>query len=103
MLTQKKVAAEIADYCKAVSRMGKDQRLMATHVSLYTALFIHFQRNAFISPFPVTRAGLMPCSRITSVATYHKCIKELVEYGYIRYQPSFSPKQGSLVYWQDNL
>jgi hypothetical protein len=98
---QKKIIFDIANYSKWIRRMGKDQRLMATHVSLYTALFIHFQRNAFISPFPITRAGLMACSRIASVATYHKCIKELDEFGYVRYQPSFSPKQGSLIYWPE--
>jgi hypothetical protein len=38
---------EIADYSKWIKRMGKDERLMATHMSLFTALFIHFQRNGF--------------------------------------------------------
>lgn len=96
---QKKITYEIADYSKWIKLMGKDERLMATHISLFTALFIHFQRNGFVSPFPVTRAGLMACSRIASMATYHKCIKELNDFGYVRYQPSFSPKQQSLVYW----
>jgi len=96
---QRKIITEIADYSKLVRRMGKDQRLMATHVSLFTALFIHWQRNEFISPFPITRKELMACSRIASVATYHKCIRELDEYGYIGYQPSFHPKIGSLIYW----
>ena len=96
---RKNIAYEIADYSKWVNRMGKDDRLMATHISLFTALFVCFQRSQFVSPFPVTRAGLMACSRIASIATYHKCIKELNDFGYIRYQPSFSPTQESLVYW----
>ena len=98
---RKNVTNEITDYSNWIKRMGKDERLMATHMSLFTALFIHFQRNGFASPFPVTRAGLMACSRIASIATYHKCIKELNDFGYIRYQPSFSPKQQSLVYFPD--
>ncbi|MFI5139268.1 MAG: hypothetical protein ACHQIM_15700 [Sphingobacteriales bacterium] len=81
--------------------MGKDERLMATHISLFTALFVQWQRNDFISPFPVTRKELMGSSRIASVATYHKCIRELDAYGYIIYQPSFNPKTGSLVYWRE--
>lgn len=100
---QKKGIIETADYSKWIRRIGKDERLMATHVSLYTALFVHFQRNEFSSPFPVTRKGLMACSRIASVATYHKCIRELDEYGYIHYQPSFNPNLGSLVYWTEYL
>jgi len=99
---RKNIAYEIAGYSKLIKRMGKDERLMATHMSLFTALFIHFQRNDFASPFPVTRAGLMSCSRIASVATYHRCIKELNDFGYICYQPSFSPKQESMVYWPNS-
>jgi hypothetical protein len=83
--------------------MGKDQRLMATHISLFTALFVQWQRNDFISPFPVTRKELMGYSRIASVATYHKCIRELDGYGYITYQPSYHPVNGSLIYWPECL
>jgi hypothetical protein len=88
-------------YSKLVRCMGKDERLMATHISLFTALFVQWQRNDFISPFPVTRNELMGYARIASKATYHKCIRELHAYGYIRYQPSFHPAKGSLVYWPD--
>jgi hypothetical protein len=45
---------------------------------------------------------LMGYSRIASVATYHKCIRELDEYGYIGYQPSYHPVNGSLIYWPDS-
>jgi hypothetical protein len=88
-------------YSKLVRRMGKDQRLMATHISLVTALFVKWQRNGFISPFPVTRKELMGYSKIASIATYHKCIRELDEYEYICYQPSYDPVKGSLIYWSD--
>jgi hypothetical protein len=50
---------KISAYGKTVRRMGKDRRLMATHISLFTALFVQWQRNDFISPFPVTRKELI--------------------------------------------
>jgi hypothetical protein len=78
-----------ADYTIWLRRMSKDKRLLATHISLYTALFVCWQRLGF--------------SKIASVATYHKCIKELDEFGYIHYQPSYHPKLGSQVYWPDAL
>jgi hypothetical protein len=90
---------EIAGYGKLLKRMRGDHRLNATHVSLFTALFVHWQRNIFASPFAVTRKELMSFSKIASVATYHKCIRELDAFGYIRYQPSYHPKLGSQVYW----
>lgn len=89
----------LAGYGSLLRRMSRDERLNATHISLFSGLFVHWQRNGFSSPFAVTRKGLMVYSRIASIATYHKCIKELDEYGYIRYQPSYHPKQGSQVYW----
>ena len=94
---------ELADYGKLLKRMSNDDRLMATHVSLFTALFIQWQRNNFVSPFPITRRELMTHSKIASVATYHKCIRQLDDYGYIRYQPNYHPHKGSLVYWPEIL
>jgi len=93
------IQKETAAYSKWVKRMGKDPRLYATHISLFTAMFVCWQRSGFSNPFLVNRKQLMSFSRIASVATYHKCIKELDGYGYIRYQPSYHPKLGSLIYW----
>ena len=93
------IQKETAAYGNWIRRMGTDHRLLATHVSLFTALFICWQRGGFASPFAVTRRTLMAFSKIASIATYHKCMRELDEYGYIRYQPSYHPAKGSLVYW----
>lgn len=93
------IQSRVTEYGKLIRRMGSDNRLMATHISLSTALFISWQRGGFASPFAVTRRTLMAYSRIASIATYHKCMRELDDYGYIRYQPSYLPKLGSLVWW----
>ena len=99
-----KIALEdLTDHAMLIRRIRDDERLLATHVSLFTALFVQWQHNDFTSPFPITRKELMGYSKIASIATYHKCIRELDKYGYIRYQPSFSPVRGSLVYWKENV
>jgi hypothetical protein len=90
---------ELAAYGSLLRRMSNDERLNATHVGLFSGLFVHWQCSGFVSPFAVTRRTVMAYSRIGSIVTYHKCMKELDEYGYIRYQPSYHPKKGSLVYW----
>jgi hypothetical protein len=92
---------ELAAFSSLMKSMSADKRVLATHVSLLTALFIFWQRHGFISPFAITRKTVMAYSKIASIVTYHKCIKELDKYGYIRYQPSFHPAKGSLVYWPD--
>ncbi|NVM67763.1 hypothetical protein FHW88_006094 [Mucilaginibacter sp. SG538B] len=103
MSIHKIAASELAGYTKLLKRMSMDGRLNTTHVSLLSALFVQWQRAGFKSPFAVTRKTLMAFSRIASIATYHKCIKELDDYGYIRYQPSYHPKLGSQVYWPASL
>jgi hypothetical protein len=99
MSTHGNVIRELACYSKLLKLMSKDERLNATHISLFSGLFVQWQRGDFKSPFSITRKTLMAFSRIASIATYHKCIKELDEYGYIRYQPCYHPKLGSQVYW----
>ncbi|MBB5639103.1 hypothetical protein HDE68_005041 [Pedobacter cryoconitis] len=98
-MTETGIQSKAADYGKWVRRMGSDGRMLATHISLFTALFVCWQQSGFKNPFAVTRKKLMAFSRIASIATYHKCIRELDEFGYIRYQPSYHPLKGSLVWW----
>lgn len=98
-MTETSNQSKAADYSNWVGRMGTDSRILATHVSMFTALFVCWQHCGFTSPFAVTRKKLMAYSRIASIATYHKCIRELDSFGYIRYQPSYHPTMGSLVYW----
>ncbi|MBS1521569.1 MAG: hypothetical protein JST50_11265 [Bacteroidetes bacterium] len=83
--------------------MNRDDRLMATHVSLFAALFIQWQRNNFLALFLLPSGELMTHSKIASVATYHKCIGQLDNYGHISYQPNYHPQKGSLVYWPEIL
>ena len=39
----------------------------------------------------------MRISKISSKATYHKCMRELNDKGYIKYEPSYNPFKGSMV------
>ncbi|MGY4540043.1 hypothetical protein ACVW0P_004485 [Mucilaginibacter sp. UYNi724] len=90
---------EVAAFGSLLKKAEKDKSLFATHISLLAALFVFWQRNGFKSPFNVNRKELMAFSKIASIATYHKCMRELDGRRYIKYAPSFHPKTGSLVYW----
>lgn len=90
------------DFCiLRIARLGSDSRLLSTHISILTAIFICWQHNGFREPFSVTRRKLMDYSKIASVATYHKRMSELITFMYIRYQPSYHPQKGSLVWWSE--
>lgn len=78
-------------------RAVNDTRLLPTHISLFAAIFYFSKDDAPGNPFQVSRSKLMRFSRIRSIATYHKCIRELVVYGYILYEPSWHPHKGSRV------
>lgn len=79
-------------------RVAIDQRLNPTHISLYMALFQIWNINRFINPISISRSEMMRLSKIYSNATYHKCIRELHEYSYLQYLPSYNPFKGSLIY-----
>ena len=78
-------------------RIVHDRNLNPTHISLYIALFQFWNINRFQNPISITRDEVMRISKICSKATYHKCMRELNEKGYVKYEPSFNPFKGSMV------
>ncbi|KAA0994221.1 hypothetical protein FXO21_26205 [Dyadobacter sp. UC 10] len=83
---------------KFFNRILIDRRVRVWHVGTYLALVLLWDRNRQSSPFQVTRRMIMQMSRTRSPATYHKYLKELETFGYIKYLPSFHPTQGSKIW-----
>ncbi len=79
-------------------KVAIDKTLNPTHVSLYIALFQFWNCNRFKNPISISRDEVMRISKISSKATYHKCLKNLHTLGYINYEPSYNPFKGSHVY-----
>lgn len=79
-------------------RVAKDDRLGPLHVSMYVSLFQFWNASHFRNPISISRNELMRVSKISAKATYHKCMRELNAYGYLKYEPSFNPIRGSLIY-----
>ncbi|TBX66122.1 transcriptional regulator [Flavobacterium silvisoli] len=78
-------------------RVIQDKTLNPTHVSLYISLFQFWNCNRFKNPISISRDEVMRISKISSKATYHKCLKNLHALGYIKYEPSYNPFRGSHV------
>jgi hypothetical protein len=74
-----------------------DARLLPTHQSLFLALFFVWRQSGCTDLFTISRKELMPMARLQSIATYHKCIKELKAFGYIEYHPTYNYYRGSKV------
>lgn len=75
----------------------EDDRLNATHISLYMALFQEWNCSRFASDFFINRYEIMRASKIASKTSYHRCLKELHGWGYIKYFPTRNPYKSSKV------
>ena len=74
-----------------------DKRLNPTHVSLYFALFTLWNSHFFRKDFFINREEVMLLAKIGSKSTYHRCIKQLSHWRYIKYEPSHNPFKGSRI------
>lgn len=78
-----------------------DKRISFRHIAIYIALVQHIDNGEFTGEVQITRKKIMQYSKIKSLATYHKCMSELQQFGYIEYKPSWHPSIGSLVLLND--
>ena len=78
-------------------KVTRDDNLNPTHISLYVSLFQFWNVQRFKNPISISRDEVMRVSKICSKATYHKCMKDLHNFSYINYDPSFNPYRGSLI------
>jgi hypothetical protein len=74
-----------------------DFRLSPFHLSLYNSLFLEWNQCGFQNPISVSRGELMKMSKIGSINSYTKTLKELHDFGYLEYQPSFNRFIGSKI------
>jgi replication initiation and membrane attachment protein DnaB len=89
---------QVKELTSFYSAIKSDPRIGTTHISLYMALFQFYNLNRLTNPILITRTAVMEVAKISGLATYHKCIKDLADFGYIQYQPSYNPAISSQVY-----
>ncbi|MBB6127445.1 hypothetical protein [Mucilaginibacter lappiensis] len=85
----------LSDFFNAIE---KDARISITHIGIYAALLQYWQVNECVNPIRVYSYEVMKIAKISAHATYHKSVKDLNAFGYIRYEPSFKRNSPSKVY-----
>ncbi len=85
-----------------IKRIVSDSRLKPVHISLSVALCHSWMLSQFQYSYRISRSILMKASRIRSKATYHKTLKELQMYGYIKYLPSYHPLKASEIIMKED-
>lgn len=86
----------LADFFQAIAH---DPRISITHIGIYAALLQYWQEHNFENPICAFSYDIMRLAKISGSATYHKIIRDLHDFGYIKYEPSFKRNQGSKVYF----
>lgn len=76
--------------------IADDNRIGYSHISLYVALLYYIQDKPLQNPLHIYRNKIMQTARM-SRRTYNKCMRELVDYGYLKYEPSSNPARGSKI------
>jgi hypothetical protein len=77
--------------------IANDPTIGVSHISLYCALLKNSEEYGYIDPMPIVRSEIMRVAKISGRATFHKCIIDLHNLGYIKYQPSYNHRKKSKV------
>lgn len=71
--------------CNFLDRTGKDARIGPLHIALYFAIVKCWHEQGKECSTEIISRELMALAKICSSATYHKTIRQLNEFGYIKY------------------
>jgi hypothetical protein len=79
------------------NKVSAHRQVQSTHISIYLLLYHYWHLKEDKNHINISRSEIMKKTKILSTATYHKCIRDLQQLGYINYYPSYHPQQGSRV------
>jgi len=82
-----------------LSAVESDPRITTAHISVYVSLWKKWKDSGAEGPLSFFRYELAGRCKISSYNTFHRAVRQLHEYGYIRYEPSYNHFRGSLVYF----
>lgn len=82
-------------------RTRSDQRIGNTHIGIYAALLQYRLERGFCNPVDAISIEIMNIAKISAHKTYYRCLKEMNEYGYLRYVPSKKKNRASKIYFPD--
>jgi len=81
----------------AFELFNKDHKIKQGHITLYLAFFQKWNREFFKKTITINREWIMEKAKFKSKTTYHNYLKDLNDWGYLQYYPSYHPARGSKV------
>ncbi|MCX2429928.1 hypothetical protein [Pedobacter sp. GR22-10] len=82
-----------------LDKISDDPRICIAHLGLFAVLFKKWSEQGGEGVLKIFAAQAMVHAKISSSNTYHRLIRELDEYGYLRYEPSFYKRKASQVHF----
>lgn len=76
----------------------KDFRIGSTHIAIFSALVQFWIQKGMVNPIQAYSFEIQKIAKIMSPKTYHKCMRELHEYGYLFYVPTKNKNKRSSIY-----
>ena len=74
----------------------KDPRVGLNHIGLFAILVGYWQELGCPEQISAYAHEIMPLAKVSST-TYHRCIRDLDDFGYIIYLPSFKRNVRSVI------
>ncbi len=91
------MACDLNNYKPLLELLSRDDRLSVWHLALIFGM-IQLARGGLGEAIYISRKKIMKIAHVGSISTYHRCLKELIELGYIDYYPSFHPGIKSKIF-----
>jgi len=85
----------LAEFFQAVQ---SDFRISKTHIAIYSSILYCWQTKGQPTPLKVFSHEIMRIAKIEACSTYHRCLKELDSFGYLKYEPSFKKNDPSSLH-----
>lgn len=79
-----------------IEKITSDHRITTAHISIYLSLWNKWRETGSKTVVFFSH-DIMQICKISSDSTFHKRIRELHDFGYIEYHPSFNHFEGSRV------
>ena len=77
----------------------KRQPAKITHIGTFAALLQFRTAAGYTNPIKAYRHEIMKIAKISGPVIYHRCIRDLNDYGYINYLPKRNRNQKSIIYF----
>jgi len=88
----------LSPLCRFFAAIQKDGRISITHIGVFAALLESWLENGAQNPLYAYSHEIMKVAKISAQRTYHRCIRDLHDFGYVRYEPSFKRNVRSKVF-----